>query len=380
MKLLHVTPSFYPATYWGGPIFSVKAITDGVAPHVDLTVLTADAAGPAIQDRLTPLQISQVAPENHVITYKRRIFGASISPGLALALPAAIWRADVVHLTGTYSFPTLPTMTLCKLLGTPLVWSPRGALQATDEWANAPRKRSKQMFEHAIRLLRPKRTTIHVTAPIEEEISQRRIPGCASALIPNSVAIPTPRQATFRPYGTLRLMFLSRLHVKKGIEDLLDAVHGLPDHVTLTLYGDGDPDYVDALKTRIVEMDLMQRVTFGGHVTGEAKRAAFENSDLFVLPTFSENFGIVVAEALAHGLPVITTTAAPWEEIANIGAGLWVEPGAQNIQDAIQKLAEQDLSAIGKRGRKLVETQYSPEAMVKSFLDLYKGLISEGRT
>lgn len=367
MKILHVVPTFYPATYWGGPIWSTKAICDGIAalPDVTLRVLTGDAAGPAISDRVTPV------PLPYPVHYARRIAGNCIAPGLLARLPAAIAWADVVHLTGTYNMPTLPTFVLARLLGKPVVWSPRGALQATQDWAEAPNKRIKHSFERLAHVLRPDRSILHVTAEQEARQSRRRLADMAYVVIPNAVTVP-PRQQKAPPDGGCRLMFISRLHPKKGIEVLFDAMARLPDRFTLDVYGTGDQTYVAGLQDQAARS--AGRIRLHGHVEGAQKTAAFTGADLFVLPSHSENFGIVVAEALAHGVPVLTTTATPWGAVEPHDCGRCVDLAQVDLAHEIASLAACDLPAMGERGRAWMVRDFSPAAMVASFEALYREL------
>ncbi|WP_322893917.1 MULTISPECIES: glycosyltransferase [unclassified Yoonia] len=368
MKILHVSPSFYPATFWGGPIWSTKAICDGIAddPGFTLRVLTSDAAGPAVGDRLRRV------PLPYRVTYARRIAGHSVAPGLLAHLPAAVGWADLVHLTGTYSFPTLPTLALARALGKPVVWSPRGALQATQDWPDAPRKTVKHLFERAAQCLRPARSILHVTAAMEAAQSVTRLPGIATAIIPNCVAIPQQSARLFRPAGALRLICLGRLHPKKGIDRLIAALAALPDNVTLDLYGGGEAVHVAALQAQAAPFGA--RIRFHGPVQGAAKARAFAGADLFVLPSHSENFGLVVAEALAHGLPVLTTSATPWAQLDHIGCGRCVDLAEVDLAAAIMDLAAGDLARMGAKGRAWMVRDFSPAAMVAGFAALYRSL------
>lgn len=375
LNVLHVVPSYYPATVFGGPIFSTKAICDGVSDHPDvqLSVLTTDAGGPKRRDRLRPKHNPDLFPAGYEVRYCRRIGGASISPELLWRLPRAVAWADVVHLTATYSFPTLPTLFLCKLLGRPVVWSPRGALQATSQWADAPRRSVKMAFERVAQALRPRRTVLLVTSPMERETSCERLPGIATEVIANSISLPQlVASRKWCPAGRLRLMFLSRLHEKKGLEVLLHALALLPKTVTLDVYGTGTDEYQASLAAQVERCALGDRVVFHGHVDGPEKTRAFENADLFCLPTWSENFGIVVGEALAHGVPVITTTAAPWKGLETEGCGLWIAPGPEPLLSAIRSLDGADLAAMGARGRDWIARDFSPEVISGRVLDLYR--------
>lgn len=368
MRILHVVPTFYPATYWGGPIWSTKAICDGIAARSDmeLRVLTGDANGPKISDRVRPADLP------YPVHYARRIAGNCVAPGLLARLPQAVHWADVVHLTGTYNMPTLPTFLLAGLLRKPLVWSPRGALLATRDWADAPKKRAKDLFEKLANVALPQQSVLHVTAESEAEKSTFNFPNLNCAVIPNAVTLPQVPDMQQRARKGCRLMFLSRLHPKKGLEALFAAMDTLPAEFTLDIYGTGDANYVEDLKTRVAASE--GRIRLHGHVDGDQKRDAFLNADLFVLPSHSENFGIVVAEALAHGVSVLTTKATPWTGLAVHGCGRCVDLNTVRLADEIKEMAAQDLTAMGARGRAWMGRDFSPTQMVEAFAQLYQSM------
>src|SRR2546423_7533485 len=142
MKVLFISPSFYPATYYGGPTFINRDLCQTLsAGGVELQVLTTDSDGPR---RRIDLNDSFLREPDYEITYCRRIFRPDIAPGLLLRLAKMIRRADVVHLNGVYSFTTLPTLALCRLLRKPVVWSTLGALQ---RWRGNRREIIKRVFE-----------------------------------------------------------------------------------------------------------------------------------------------------------------------------------------------------------------------------------------
>lgn len=380
MKLLHVVPTFFPATRWGGPIFSTLALCDWAAaqPGIDLSVQTTDAAGPARADRIALPDKVQTMPLGYLVTYHRRIAGHSVSPGLLLALPRAIWRADIIHLTATYSFPTLPTLALARLLSRPVIWSPRGAILATHEWPDAPRRRVKTLFERVARMLAPRRTILLVTAENEARATAARVPGLRVEIVPNSVQLPPDAALAgrhWRPQGKLRLLFLGRVHEKKGIELLIDAMSRLEPEVELDVYGTGTRDYLARLDSRIAALGLETRVRFHGHVDGEAKTRAFRDADLFVLPSHSENFGIAIAEALAHGLPAIATRNTPWAGLDKHDCGRCIALGVETLASAISELAAGNLEAAGQRGRAWAARDFSPQAVNARLRELYQDLL-----
>ena len=273
--------------------------------------------------------------------------------------------------------PTLPVFILARALGKPVVWSPRGALQATQDWPDAPNLAIKRGFEHVANLLRPRNAVLHVTAAQEARQSLRRFGGMAHAIIPNAVDVPAhvPRRESQGPIR--RLLYLSRLHPKKGLEALFDALAHLPATFTLDIYGTGDASYVRMLEARARLSN--GRVRMHGHVEGAAKSAAFAQADLFVLPSHSENFGIVVAEALAHAVPVLTTQATPWQDLDRHGCGRCIDLPNVDLAAQIAALATCDLVDMGQRGRAWMRRDFSTAAKVDGFEALFRGLVMQKR-
>lgn len=379
IALLHVIPWFYPATAFGGPIFSTKAITDGVSSDqaFELDVYTSDRADPHSSATLNEADKTLMDGAPYKVHYHNAGSVEGVSLDLLSRLPKAIKNADIVHLTGPYNVLVLPTLFFCRLYNTPLVWSPRGGFQATGEWEGVPRRRAKLMFEKLCSWLMPKQTTIHVTADIERHHSETNFSRADIVKIPNAVTLPeTLSPRIWRKDGQFRMAFLSRVHPKKGIELLIEAMSKLPEYFVLDVYGDGSEEYLAQLGRLVEKLKLQERVTFKGHVNGEDKTKAFVDCDLFVLPTYSENFGIVVAEALAHGTPVLTTVNTPWGELESKGCGRSVEADVDALAGALLDLEQEDLEGMGKRGREWAAEDYSAEGMSEKFVQLYKRIVA----
>lgn len=180
-----------------------------------------------------------------------------------------------------------------------------------------------------------------------------------------------------------RILFLSRVHIKKGINYLIDAVSILKkefEDYTITIAGEGDDSYIDDLKRFAQEKNVCHLFEFVGGIYGNKKWDLYQRSDLFVLPTHSENFGIVVAEALASGTPVITTKGTPWEDLETYHCGWWTEIGTEGtvgaLKDFLQK-DEKELEEMGRNGRRFVEEKYSNKKIAKDMVNLYESLINK---
>lgn len=175
-----------------------------------------------------------------------------------------------------------------------------------------------------------------------------------------------------------KILFLSRIHVKKGIEFLLESVALLKNELqgyTVYIAGEGESEYIDLLKHKADQLGVSDIVDFCGGVYGLEKWNLFREADLFVLPTYSENFGIVIAEALASGTPVITTKGTPWRELETKHCGWWIELDLENLVHGLKDFLNKDIGEIqlmGQRGRYLVVNNYSCKVISKKMLALYQ--------
>ena len=182
------------------------------------------------------------------------------------------------------------------------------------------------------------------------------------AVIPNGVDVgPPPHREAHEAVKTI--LFLSRVHPKKGLLDLVEAWARVRRPGWRIVIAGGDEDGYRAKVEALVRAgELQSDFEFVGFVDGARKQACFDAADIFILPTYSENFGIAVAEAMANELPVITTTGAPWQDLVEHRCGWWVAPGVQGVSGALNEAMECDpaeLRKMGQRGRQLVLSKYS---------------------
>ena len=375
MKVLHIIPAYYPAMFYGGPIESVHQLCRRLSKiNCAVRVLTTDANGPKT--------LVQVAKDEDVeiedglqVRYCRRLIATSVSIQLVLRLYPSLKWAEVVHLTGVYSFPTIPTLIGCKIMRKPLVWSPRGALQ---RWHGSSRVRSKAAWESVCRITAPAALTLHVTSEEEKLESLKRFPATNVVVIPNGVEIP-PAINHSSGRGSLRLLYIGRLDPKKGIENLLKACarlrrNGFP--FLLVVAGTGEAEYEVSIRRLIVELGLAETVEMVGQVTGAAKQGLFENADIVIVPSHTENFGLVVAEALAAGVPVIASKGTPWSRIQEIRCGLWVANDPDGLANAIESMSIQPLREMGERGREWMKKEFSWDSVSQQMEKAYRNLLS----
>lgn len=179
----------------------------------------------------------------------------------------------------------------------------------------------------------------------------------------------------------MELLFLGRLHPIKAIERLLEAmalVQRRGVEVRLVIAGDGEARYQRSLQVLAERMDLGRSVRFAGHVKGTVKEQVIRAADVLVLPSFSENFGIVVAEALANGVPVIASRGTPWHELERQGCGRWVRNDPESLAGAIVELQACDVAAMGAKGRRWMSRSFSWKGAATRMAAVYRALRAGG--
>jgi glycosyltransferase involved in cell wall biosynthesis len=373
MRVLHVVPTFYPAVCYGGPIYSVLQLCLNLSGlGSDVKVLTTDANGAA---RLLPEQQRDPVLDPLRVDFCRRVGSGMVAPALLDRVVNGAKWADVIHLTAVYNFSTIPTLLAARFARKPLVWSPRGALQ---RWAGSRHTTGKAFWNSTCRVLSPRGMTLHVTSQQEAAESAPSVGNPASCIIPNGIDIP-PLPPDPPSDGVLKLLFIGRLDPKKGIENLIATLRpssrlGLGKW-RLQIAGDGPADYVARLRKLVCDSGIQEHVEFSGDVRGREKDQAFAGSDLVVVPSHTENFGNVVAEALAHARPVIVSRATPWSEVEQYGCGLWVDNDPRSLAAALQTLQGSDRSAMGLRGRQWMIAAFSWHEQARRMLSLYESLV-----
>ena len=177
---------------------------------------------------------------------------------------------------------------------------------------------------------------------------------------------------------TKKLIFISRIAPIKGLDLLINALSDIDfNGWKCEIYGGGDSKYVKEINDMITNSKLNSNVELKGAISGDNKISVFKNSSAFILPSYSEGFAIAIAEAMAFGLPVITTTSTPWQVIRNKNLGWFVEPQAHQIKLALEQLFHSSplrLEEMGSRAREFIEKtndwNYVAKSMKKELLSL----------
>jgi glycosyltransferase involved in cell wall biosynthesis len=298
---------------------------------------------------------------------------------------------DLVHQHGIWMANSRVTNQWRHAWGRPTVLSPHGSLE---QFALKISRWKKRLANWAYEAQNLRQATCLHACSQSERLSFRNY-GLTQpiAVIPNGVSdswlLSKGNSQRFRrefkiPPGRRIMLFLSRIHPKKGLPLLFEAMARLQPELGDWLLVIAGPDEVShrlELQNLAQKLGINRWVQFVGPLYGEMKRDGFAAAEVFVLPTHSENFGMVIAEALGVGLPVITTHGAPWEELTEKRCGWWIDISSNAIRDTLASVIQMpaaELAAMGERGRELVATRYTWQASAEKTILLYKWLMSHG--
>ncbi len=374
MKVLHVVPSM--SRVMGGLASSVAGQADALSmTGLDLCVLTSrdcETADMVDHEGSWRLIRAETGPMKSLV--------AALSDGFADAASDLLSEHQLLHAHGIWVFPVVKAQKAAWRKQRPVILSVHGMLMPWAVSHRAWKKRLAWMLYQ--RKAFAKAAYIHVSSEAEADSVRNWVPRAKIAVIPHGVVLPVIEGRTVNERRRRRrAVFLGRLHPVKGLEPLLEAWATLrPKEWELVIAGPDEAGYAETLERKIHALDLANDCRLAGEVRGAGKWALLAEADLVVQPSYSENFGMTIAEALAAAKPVITTRATPWAEIEDCGCGWWIAPELGPLRDALTdafRRKDSELEAMGQAGRRLIENRYSWSVVAQSFDALYQQVISE---
>lgn len=366
VRLIHVVPHIDQEA--AGPSYSVPRLCQSLAAtghQVELTCLAARRQIPGVALDLHP---------------QWPVLGRfAISSSLAKALGRKAKAVDIVHNHSLWSMVNVAAGWVVPGRRAKLVTSPRGTLSA---WALGRSRGVKRVLWPLQRRALSHADLLHATSEVEWQEIRAQGFTAPVAVVPNGIDLPEPPPP--RPdTGARTLLFLSRIHPTKGLDRLLHAwaqLEARHPQWNLVVAGRGEAAHVQEVRALAATLGL-QRVAFPGPLYGVNKAQAYFAADLFVLPTHSENFGMVVAEALAHACPAVVSRGAPWAGLAAEGCGWWVDNRVDELTTALgaaMRLPREQLAAMGLRGRAWMERDYGWAAIGQKMDAAYRWLLMGG--
>lgn len=387
MNVLHVIPSL--SVTQGGPSFALPLIERALAAQgVRVTVVTTDDDGPG---RHLPVPLGRPV----LVGGATRYYFRKQTEFYKGSLPLWNWLArrvpdfDLVHIHALFSFASMAAATQARRHRVPYVIRPLGVL---NRYGVTRRRRGlKQLSLRFIEgpLLRHA-AAMHYTSRAEQREAQESGATAPAFVIPlgieQEVQPPPGPEIFFQSWPQTRgreiILFLSRLDAKKGLDLLLSAFAEVkPRHprAMLVIAGDGEPLFKRQLHAQMTALGLDHDVVWPGFLSGAQKLSALAAARLFVLPSHSENFGIVLVEAMAAGLPCLTTDGvALAEDIRECDAGIIVPAETKPLAAALHRLlADPALcSRLGANARRLAAERFTVGAMGLALRKLYEHLLS----
>ena len=395
MRLLCVVPSYWPAFQYGGTVTCVHNLNKAlVKKGIDVTVYTTNVG----LDSKVPVDHEVDVDGVRVFYFRFSKFfefmgttGWQFSWQMTKALRRGLKGFDLIYLPAVWNYPTAVAAYYSRRYKKPYIIVPNGTLYTYTIERRAWKKRLyyKLIAERDLKSA----AAIHYTTEDEVEQCHSRLGLKNQAIvIPNGIdltefAVLPGRGRLEDLYPIVRdkkvILFVGRVHWIKGLDLLAKAYGRLARErgdMHLLIVGPDEGGYKRKVEGWLEDEGVLERVTFTGMLTGEEKLAAYAGSDLFVLPSYSENFGMVVIEAMACGLPVvISDRVGIFREVERAEAGIVVPPNSADLYSAFVKLLDDkdEAQAMGARGKALVEEQFAigkvADRMTEAFREIIDG-------
>lgn len=384
MRVLQIIPSV--SLVYGGPSQMVLGLSSALAKAgIEVTILTTNSNGDAGQPPLDVPLNCPVEQDGYQIHYFRcspfRRYKFSLD--LLQWLNSHAKNYDLAHIHALFSPVCSVAATISRMQKLPYILRPLGTLDPAD-------LRKKKLLKKIYAVLLEKANiagadAIHFTSLEEAKVSERFGVKTKDLVIPLGVSLPKleKEETEFTNLPSPVILFMSRVDPKKGLDLLIPALQNLANsginfHFVLAGSNPQDPEYEEKIRSQI-STTLPGKVTITGFVTGDRKLSLLQKADLFVLPSYYENFGIAVAEAMAAGTPVcITRGVYIWKDILTAEAGWVCDQTVESLTKTLL-LALQDAAEIKCRGlnaKQLTIKNYSWQAIAQQTIQAYQEIIS----
>ena len=385
MRILHVVPTYIPAYRYGGPIYSVHGLCKALAKlgH-DVSVFTTNVDGDKDSDVPLgqPVDMDGVKVWYFPSKHLRRLYW---SPPMKKTLEQQIPDFDILHLHSIFLWPTWAAARSARRMGNPYIIAPRGML--VKELIERKSRFTKKLWISLIERRNLERAAaIHVTTGNEmKEIEKFGFALPPVFIVPNGVDVEELRRQPRRVAPLIEsiirkpyLLFMGRINWKKGLDRLIPALTYVPD-IPLVIAGNDEENYRPTLEALAASHGVSNRITFTGAVYGDDKAALLQNAFLLVLPSYSENFGNVVLEAMAVGCPVaVTPEVGVADLVQTSGAGFVVNGTPEILGKGLQHMASdpQELKKMGDKGRRAVEEHFTWSSVGMQSVEMYEDTIA----
>lgn len=383
MRVLHVVPTYVPAVRYGGPVIATHALCAAlVRQRCEVTVFTTNVDGPGESPVSldAPVAIDGVQVRYFPVSPLRRLYH---SPAMASALRAQCGSFEVLHLHSVFLWPTWAAARAARRARVPYLLAPRGML--VQELIARKSTLLKRAWITLIERRNLERASgIHVTSALEAEELRRfgfslpvvhEVPNGVDVAVESVAPVTLPAAAAeLFARGRPVVLFLGRVDWKKGLDRLIPAMALLPE-ADLLVAGNDEGGYAAHLVEIADALGIGQRVVFCGPVYGAAKSMLFRRATVFALPSYSENFGNAVLEAMAEGCPVVVTPQVGAAALVQESGGGLVSAGdPARLAESLGSLVKDARmrAEMGRRGQQAARERYSWDAVAARMAEVYR--------
>jgi len=371
LSIHHIAP-YIVEKQLSGHSYAVPALCESIAHTVD-----------------THMHV--VGDNNLVFTPSFKVHEYKVNPFLKfvlsskefkLGLKKATKSGDIIHTHGAWRMPHIYSLDIKKDKKIKIINSPKGSFSKEALKISKFKKTFFNIFSRQSELL-SSCSAFHATSVKEK--NEIRALGFKQpiAIIPEGIDIPKSKKIDFSN-KTNKFLYLGRIHPIKGLDLLIKTwsrIESENQKCTLEICGYyDDPNYFHSLKSLIQKLGL-KTIFFSDSVYGENKTKKYLSNDIFILPSKSENFALVVAEAMSHELPVITSDKTPWEIVKKNNYGWVISLNQDSIYSAIStanRLPKDQLKNMGIMGKKYIKENLDWNVLSNDYLTFYNWVQNGG--
>ena len=369
MRILHTIP--HVGRISAGPSLSVLNLCKSLSSSCKVVLVSTDS-------RDSVIEYPFIKTFSVTLKLSKLDFSSSMYVWIKQSLKQKDF--DIVHNHSLWLMQNLYPSWAAYKFKIPIIISPRGTLAKA---ALTSGSKFKKIFW--ILLQRPalkKATFFHATSNSEMHAIRKLGFTQPIIVIPNALEVPSLSRTAPESITRKKLLFLGRIHPIKGLKNLIQAWSIFEDEYSdwdLEIVGPDSYNHLRELKILVNKL-AVKRVTFSNEVSGNSKANKFISSDLFILPSYSENFGMVIAEALSYGVPCIASKDTPWENLHINNAGWWISNEPKCILRALREASmksKEELDQMGRNGRRWIMEDFSLDKNALKWNQVYTWILTK---
>lgn len=387
MKIIHINASYKPAWVYGGPTMSVAKLCESLAlKNIEIEVLTTLANG---ENELyfTPKKPQEI--DGVRVTYFKRLTKdhSHFSPSLYLSLYQKIKKEKktIVHIHAWWNLISIFSCLIALMMKASVVVSPRGMITKYSQ--NNRHKFIKSLFHNLLGKFLLQRCYVHVTSELEKQDILEIVVPKSIHIISNIVELPLTKDlekitnnSKLNIKNPYKILFLSRIEEKKGLELLFEALAKFKENWSLSIAGSGTNIYIDSLVQLSINLNIDSKINWIGQISNDQKFKVLANHNLLALTSYNENFANVVIESLSVGTPVlISNKTGLYSYVRDKNLGWVCELNSNHIHSQLQNSFNdfEKRQRIKNTAPEIISNDYNSSRLTNYYLAMYNTIIND---